>query len=387
MVDLLCRSVSLVTVLGAVLVPAFAWADLPPGCGEVSKLEDGWKAATLQQERLDPEKICALASRLAALKDANAHGVLIARHGALVYETYFAGDDQRWPQQHWKEPLQANVPHDARAKHDLQSISKSVTALLIGVAHDRRALTSIDASVLSLFPEYADLRTPQRDRIRIRDLLTMTSGLRWLYKPYLATSRKMEASSDPARFVLEQPMVAEPGLEWHYNNGSAEVAGAVLKKTTGVPVDQLAKEALFVPLGIDDWEWGRMASGDPGASWGLRLRLRDLAKIGQLVLDRGRWHGRQIVSDNWIALMIAPHIVRAKVTYGFFWWLDRQTIGGNEIGIVYASGWGGQSLTIVPSLDLVIAVNAGVYNFEGQGNQDLAIDTVLDAVLHATTGQ
>ena len=172
--------------------------------------------------------------------------MVVARHGAIVYEAYFPGKDQRWPQKHWKEPL-AITNHDASTKHDVQSISKSVVALLVGAALDRGLLKSIDTSLLSLFPEYADLRTVDKDRIRVRDLLTMTTGLRWPQKPYLSMSRRMEAAADPARFVLEQPMDAASGLVWRYNNGSAEVAGAVVKKATGKALDQFAKQALFDP--------------------------------------------------------------------------------------------------------------------------------------------
>ena len=182
-------------------------------------------------------------------------------------------------------------------------------------------------------------------------------------------------------------MVADPGLTWRYNNGSAEVAGAVVKKAAGKPLGRFAKEVLFDPLGVDDWEWGTMANGDPGASWGLRLRLRDLAKIGQLVLDRGRWHGQRILPETWISIMTAPHIVRPKTTYGFLWWLGREAVNGKEVDIISGSGWGGQSISVVPSLGLVVAVNAGVYDFEGQGSQNIASDTVLDAALQATKAQ
>jgi CubicO group peptidase (beta-lactamase class C family) len=370
--------------LGLVLGPAVAWS--APDCGSVVKLEDGWTVAAPQEQALDPELICAIGPRLAELKEANAHGVVIARHGAIVYEAYLSGEDQRWPQKHWKEPL-AMASHDARTKHDLQSISKSIVALLVGAALDRGLLKSIDTPLLSLFPEYADLRTVEKDRIRVRDLLTMTSGLRWPQKPYLAMSRQMEAAADPSRFVLEQPMVAGSGLVWHYNNGSAEVAGAVVKKAAGKALDQFAKEVLFEPLGIDDWEWGTMANGDPGASWGLRLRLRDLAKIGQLVLDRGRWHQQRILPETWISIMAAPHIVRPKTTYGFLWWLGRELVNGKEVDIISGYGWGGQSISVVPSLGLVVAVNAGVYDFEGQGSQNIASDTALDTVLRATKTQ
>ena len=372
----------LVLAAALALGPAVSWAAPPADCPEVARLQDGWAVAKPQERGFAPESICGLGARLATLKGANAHGVIIARHDAIVYEAYFPGEDQRWPQKHWKEPL-TMAAHDAETRHDVQSISKSVMALLTGAALERGLLKSVEAPVLPLFPEYADLRTAEKDRIRVRDLLTMTSGLSWPQRPYLGMSRKMEAAADPARFVLEQTMAAEPGLVWRYNNGSAEVVGAVLKKVTGKPVDQFAREVLFDPLGIGDWEWGTMANGDPGASWGLRLRLRDLAKLGQLVLDNGSWQGRRVLPQTWIAIMTTPQVVRPKTTYGFLWWLGRERVNGQDVEIVYASGWGGQSVTVIPSLGVVIAVNAGVYDFDGQGSQNGAGDAVFEAVLQA----
>ncbi len=99
---------------------------------------------------------------------------------------------------------------------------------------------------------------------------------------------------------------------FRYNNGSVDLIGAIIQRVAHRPHDEFAKEALFDPLGVSDWEWGRMATGDPGASWGLRLRLRDFAKIGQLVLGHGQWHGQQIVSAAWIKDMTAPHVTRRE---------------------------------------------------------------------------
>jgi CubicO group peptidase (beta-lactamase class C family) len=372
-------TLALALVLGATAT----FAEPSNNCSAVSDIGDGWDITAPAQVGFNQDSICTLSSSLAALQGANPHGIVVVRHGKLVYENYFAGGDQRWPQQHWNEPL-VETPHDVRTKHDMQSITKSVTALLVGIALDRGELKALDTPVLSFFSAYDDLRTPEKLRITVRDLLTMSTGLSWPYKPYLRTARQMDAAPDPYRFVLEQRMVSAPGEKFHYNNGSAELAGAVVQKATGLALDQFAKRALFDPLTIEDWEWGKMASGDPGASWGLRLRPRDLAKIGQLVLNRGTWRGRRVVSSEWIETMIAPHIVRPKTTYGYLWWLDRRTVDGRDIDLVSAIGWGGQYLHIVPQLDLVVVVTAGVYDFNGDGHPETAGNAALDTVLRAT---
>jgi CubicO group peptidase (beta-lactamase class C family) len=365
---------------GALLCPAVARAT--ESCGDPPSLGDGWILGSPEQEGLDRAIVCAIGPRLKDLTEANPHGVVVVRHGALVYEDYFSGEDQRWPQQHWRERL-VQTPRDARTKHDMQSITKSVVALLFGIALDHGSVKNIDAPVLTLLPEYADLRTTEKERMTVRDFLMMTAGLQWPYKPYLSMARQVDAAPDPYRLILEQPLVAPPGKLWHYNNGSVEIVGAVLKKATGRPLDQFAKDVLFDPLGIDDWEWGRMANGDPGASWGLRLRPRDLAKIGQLVLNSGTWQGQRIVSSAWIDDMTAPHVTRRQGSYGYLWWLSRRSINDRDFDVIIADGWGGQSLYVVPRLDLLIVVTAGVYDFDGQGSQGVTSDAVVDLVFRA----
>jgi CubicO group peptidase (beta-lactamase class C family) len=358
-------------------LPSTDRAEFPAGCGTPVAMEDGWSVSEPRAQQLDPALICSIEAELEKLKDANPHSVVVVRNGVVVYEKYFTGPDQRWPQQHWGEPLE-NTPHDVSTKHDVQSITKSVVALLVGVAVDRGIIGNVDVPLLSFFPEYADLSSPERERITLRDLLTMQAGLDWPVKPYLSMARRVAAAPDPYRLVLEQPMVAEPGKKWRYNNGVAELVGGVVQKATGRPLDQFANDVLFEPLGITDWEWGRMASGDPGASWGLRLRPRDLAKIGQLILDHGSWHGRQIVSADWIKEMTLPRIVKPKFSYAYLWWRDQSSIDGRSIEWIGGSGWGGQCLNIIPKFALVVVVTAGVYDYEGKGPQNLACDTVMD---------
>jgi CubicO group peptidase (beta-lactamase class C family) len=235
-------------------------------CGAPADMADGWSVSSPSEQGLDPTLICAIGTRLKDLSGAAPNGVVIVRHGVIVYEQYFTGADQRWPEQSWGEPLPI-LPHDAKTKHDIQSATKSVTALLTGIAVDRGLLKSRDAAALDFFPEYADLRSPERDRISVEDLLTMRAGLRWIYHPYLSFWRQIEAAPNPYRLILEQPMTATPGTEFRYNNGSTELIGAIIQRATHQKLDEFAKEALFDPLGVTDWEWGRMGNGDPGASW------------------------------------------------------------------------------------------------------------------------
>jgi CubicO group peptidase (beta-lactamase class C family) len=368
--------------LGLLLLPTAAAAD----CGRPADLHDGWRIAAPAAEGLDAKLICAIGRRLEKMTDADPNGVVVARHGVLVYEHYFTGKDERWRELHWGEPPR-NMPHDARTLHDLQSVTKSVTALLVGIAFDRGWLESLDAPVLSFFPQYADLRTSDKKRITVRDLLSMTSGLVWTPVSPRFVGR-MDAAPDPYRFVLDRPLEAAPGKVWIYNSGGVELLAAIVTKVTGRALDQFAKQALFNPLGITDWQWARMANGQSAASWGLRLRPRDLAKIGQLVLNHGLWHGHRIVSASWIREMTVPHLphgwlftVEGADSYGYLWWLGHASIDNRNVAWVGGIGWGGQRLYVVPSLDLVVVATAG--DFELGGPQDVTGDTALDMTLRA----
>ena len=266
--------------LCVVLVAAVARAGTPAECGAPAAMSDDWPVSPPAQQALDPELICATGPGLAKRTEAVSHGVVVVRHGTLVYEQYF--DDMY------------GVQRNANTLHDIASITKGVVALLIGIAFDRGWLRDLDAPVVSFFPEYADLRTPEKDRITLRHLLAMTSGLDW---PERAISlddwanvvRQGWSAPDPYRFVLARPVEKTPGTAWNYNSGGVWLLGLILRKVSGQPIEEFAKEALFEPLGIQDEVWGRFPNGDAGTSGGLRLRPRDLAKLGQLVLDSGVW--------------------------------------------------------------------------------------------------
>jgi CubicO group peptidase (beta-lactamase class C family) len=161
--------------------------------------------------------------------------------------------------------------------------------------------------------------------------------------------------------VLGLPSTAPPGQEFFYNTGTLALLSAIIRKATGRPLDEFARENLFEPLGITHFDWRRYR-GETDAGGGLRMRPRDMAKIGQLVLASGRWNDRQIVSKAWIDASLAPRLeATGPYFYGYLWWLGRSLHNGREVHWAAALGRGGQSIKIVPELDLVVVVTAGYY--------------------------
>jgi len=374
-------------VLCVALLSAVASAEPSADCGAPAAMSDGWPISTPAQQTLDPELICAIGPGLAKLTGANTHGVVVVRNGAIVYEQYFTGDDMRGST--WV----GVVPHDANTLHNMESITKSAVALLVGIAFDRGLLKNLDAPILSFLPEYDDLRTPDIERITLRHLLSMTSGLDWPERAISSFNpgnilRHGYVSPDPYRFVLERSVEASPGTAWNYNGGGVWLLGFILRRVAEQPLERVATDALFEPLGVEDWEWATFPNGDPGTSWGLHLRPRDLAKLGQLVLDTGVWQGRRIVSAEWINQMTARQSPQGFSfgswrSYGYLWWQGRSSIDNHEIDWIGAVGRGGQRLYVVPRLRLVLAVTAGLY-LESKGGapsplENLAGDTVLNS--------
>jgi CubicO group peptidase (beta-lactamase class C family) len=373
---------ALLLVLLFVLAPlaANAQSNPEPGCGPPAVAEDGWQVASLDAVGLDPATICGIGPRFKAWATADIHSVLVIRHGKLVYEQYFTGADEKLGE------AAGIVTFDAATKHDLRSIEKSVAALVLGIILKQGRMTGIDAPVLPQLPEYADLRSPQKDQITLRHLLTMSQGLAWNedlpYSDPENSETQMDVSPDPVRYALSQPVVAPPGTVWNYSTGSVTILAALLRKATGQPLDALARAELFEPLGITDYEWAHVPSGDL-APYGLRMRPRDLAKLGQLVLNHGAWNGKQIVPADWLAAATSPQINAQQLYfYGFQFWLGRSLVRGQEIDWAAGVGYGGQRLFIVPALDLVVLIHAGLYTSSMQSWVPLIVLNryVLEAV-------
>jgi CubicO group peptidase (beta-lactamase class C family) len=341
--------------------PAISWAEATISCGVPLEADGEWLTGSPEEAGLNAALLCSLNEALERSPEMNVHAVVVVRDGKLVYETYRAGEDQRWGRKI------GQTSYTPQMQHDVRSISKSVVSLLFGIALDRGLIASIDAPVFTYFPEYAALRTPEKDRIHLRHLLTMTSGLAWdewrSYSDPENSEIMMIHSTEPYRFALEQPVLHEPGEEWNYSGGSTQLLAGVLQRTTGKPLVEFAREALFGPLQITEFEWiSMMASGEVAAASGLRLRPRDMAKIGELVLEKGMWHGRRIVSEAWI-----KESTQAQTHhYGYHWWAGEMDVGERHIAWVAALGLGGQRIFIVPTYKLVVVITAGLYADENE---------------------
>jgi len=352
---------------GAALAPLAGlpgYADPSDGCGIPVARDDGWRVAAAGEDKLiDRAALCRMADRLAASSDPKIHAVLVACGGRLVFERYFKGADEI-PGRLYGRRVE-NVSFDTDTLHDIKSVSKSVASLAIGIAIDRGLIRSVNEPIFSFFPELSDLRSPEKDRIQLVHALTMSMGLAW-EEATPATGdenndeARMHRARDQCRYVLGLPVTAPAGQEFFYNTGALALVSAIIRKVTGRQLDEFARETLFEPLGITRVEWERY-KGETDAGGGLRLRPRDMAKIGQLVLAGGRWNDRQIVSKAWIETSTTPKIKNADGSYGYLWWLGRSRLNGREVQWVGALGRGGQSIRIVPELDLVVAVTAGYY--------------------------
>ncbi|GAA4936558.1 serine hydrolase domain-containing protein [Nonomuraea thailandensis] len=291
------------------------------------------------------------------------HGVVVLRGGEVVLERYGAGEDHAL-----NVPL-GHVTFDRDTLHDLRSVSKSVVALVYGIALAEGLVPEPGASLVRQFPEYG---IAGREHLTVEHALTMTLGLEWDEQlPYTDPANSeiaMELAPDRHRYVLERPVVEEAGKRWHYCGGATALIGEIITRGAGRPLAEYAAATLFEPLGFPAHEWSRGDDGVTRAASGLRLRPVDLAAVGQLVLDGGRG----IVPAEWIEEMLRPRVtMEGGGGYGYQWYL-----GDGERRRAEGIGNGGQRLVVAPDEGLVVAVTAGEYD-KGIGSSQAVLDAVF----------
>jgi len=310
---------------------AFAWR-------RPDAAADGWVVASPEEVGIDRGVLERFVRSLASGEYGQVHSVLAARRGRLFLEEYFYGYTRAVP-------------------HPLQSVTKSITALLVGIAVDRGGIESVDVAVPRFFPDYEPILAEGWEKIRLRHLLSMTAGLAWDDE----STRRFEGADDFFEPVLSRPVAAEPGTRFSYDSPNVNLLAGVIDHSTGMDAASFAETHLFAPLGItgSDWNWGRRGV-HPRCDGSLALPPRAMAKIGQLVLDNGLWNGARIVSATWIEEMTDDHAdPDGPESYGYLWWKATREVGGRTLNGVFANGMGSQFIFVFPELEMVVVRTGG----------------------------
>jgi CubicO group peptidase (beta-lactamase class C family) len=299
---------------------------------------DGWKTASPEGVGLDSETLAKLFDFVRE-HEIPVHSVQIVRHGQLALDAYF-------------------YPYRSDLRHDVASVTKSITSTLVGLAIKQGYVRDMRQPLITMFPgrTFANI-DKRKQKLNIEHLLTMSAGWDCGFEPREARLFEMRRSADWLQFILDLPMVADPGTRWAYCSGNAHVLSVLLTETTGTNALAFARRELFTPLGINDVAWPSDSHGN-NHGWGdLQLRPRDMAKIGQVLLQRGRWQGQQIIPEAWIDTATRAHVERTsnKDHYGYLWWVK----GKDYPGMFEAVGRGGQRINVWPAKDTVVVFTGG----------------------------
>ena len=328
---------------------------------------DGWSTSTPAAEGLDSNAVLAT---LQAIRDGVYTGVdsmVVMRHGRLVAEGYFNG--------YGRESL-----------HDVRSTGKSFTSAMAGIAIEQ-GLFGLDDPISQHLPQFEryENMSERKRAIRIYHLLNMNSGLEC--NDWDASSRgaeeRMYQRQDWVGFILDLPMINDPGAVPYYCTGGVVVLGHIISLRSGMALDDYARAYLLSPLGIQQAGWRRSPDGRATGGGGMRLIPRDMARFGALYLNGGTWNGTRVVPAAWVEQSRLPLTTLGRDRYGFLWWkrtFERFPSGGT-VESYFTSGNGGNFIFVFPQLDLVAVFTGSNYDSRA-GDQPFLIvtDRLLPAV-------
>jgi CubicO group peptidase (beta-lactamase class C family) len=300
----------------------------------------GWRISTPEEQGLDSAR---LAEGLQVMRErgTHIHSLLIVRHGSLLLDAYF-------------------YPYQGNSVHDLASVTKSLMTTLIGIAADQGKL-KLDDPMLSFFPDYAVAnRDARKEKITVRHLASMSSGLECTAANDEQTLSEMRVSPDWVKFTLDRKVVWEPGTHFEYCSPAIHLLSPILEKATGMTALEFAQKYLFAPLGIRDVMWLTDPQAHNRGSEGVYLHPHDIAKLGYLWLQKGVWEGKQIVSRAWVEDSVKVQMkTGGGDDYGYGWW-----IATDEPPAYNAIGRGGQRIIVVPGWNLIIVTTGGGFSLD-----------------------
>ena len=342
---------SLVTDVSSTLAQnASAATDLGRmACYSPTSQYDGHALSRQEAQGFNEGALCALLKEIDNGTD-NSQSVLVLRHGQLVAELYRPGLETTIHSL-WR----TETKFGPAVRHDMRSIRKSVVSLLYGILLAKGKIPALTTPVVTLYPEYPELDTPPRRAIRIEHLLSMSAGLDWDEPTPNHRSKRGDQfplfwSWSAYNLVFNRDVVAQPGTRLVYSGGDPTILADIIVRATKMTLRDLVQAELFQPLGITDWEWLANLHGEPVAFGGLRLRPRDLMKIGAIMLSDGSWRGQQVVTKSWITQSASPQVDTGAGGYRYQWWTSKLTWNGKALSVATALGNGGQTLVLVPGI-------------------------------------
>jgi CubicO group peptidase (beta-lactamase class C family) len=353
--------------LGVLILAAISCSDdNPTGPGS----DDFWSVVSPDEVNLDSDILAELTEKLNAGDYGRINSMLIVKEGKIAYENYFNGCS-------------------GNAKQDVYAVTQSVTSALIGCAVDDGKL-SLDEKILSHFQDYGipGNMSPEKASLTVEDILTMRAGYKWDEGTYPYDDNRNSYNAlltqpDYYNFMLGSEMECMPGETFCYNSGGSIMLARVIENASGTDVISYAEEKLFGPLGITDYTWYKWKRGmdhEVNTASGLRLKSRDMAKIGYLYLNDGMWEGQQIVSKDWVDKSITAYTDFGDYGYGLHWWVDEIDNAGTKCCMPYASGNDGQYIMYLKDYDMVVVFTADEENEDENRIRDIIIDYVGPAV-------
>ncbi len=335
-------------------------------------INDGFEVGFLEEVNIKPGLIVRAANKIYEGKYKEVHSMLIFRNGKLVFEEYFQGHDYKWdaPYHHGEW-----VTWNRDMLHDIMSASKSIVSACIGIAIDHGFIESVHKSVFDYLPEHQHLNTGGKEKITIEHLLTMTSGLEWREwsAPYSSVANPCIGiwfqEKDPITYILEKPLINEPGTSFNYSTGNMHVLGEIIRNTSNLTINEFSREYLFEPLGIDTCNWYLKYNNGVYEANSMKIKPRAMMKFGVTFMDNGIWKGNQIISGQWVEKSAAPfagnHGINVpgepsgRLGYSYTWWTKEYSGKAKRIHMFSASGFGGQHIIVLPEVNTVVVFTGG----------------------------
>ena len=355
------------------------------------QIDDGWETVDLREHGLSLQPLNRLMNNIEAGDYDKIHSILIIKDGQLVFEEYFDGYKYNWSSRGYQGDY---VEFNRTTLHHMASVTKAFTSALIGIAIEQGYIQSVNTPIYHYFPEYSDSLDPIKKEITIEHLLTMTSGLDWNGMEIPVSSRndkndliQLFITDDPIGYILNKPVVAEPGTRWYYSCGDVNLLGEIIKRATGKQMDVYAEEVLFKPLGINEVEWSFIQPDIIQASGSHFLLPRDMAKFGYLFLNQGKWSEQQVVPLAWVEQTMQEYISynipswneAYGTRYGYQWWLRTYEAEGHSVDLVIRSGWGCQKIVLFPDYDMMVVMTGGYY-LEEEPLNEILIKYIIPAL-------